>query len=188
MVAKISITTVFLLRKIFKALSSSYCCILENIPRVMWKTSILQLKPVAKLKLIPVFIRRNIQSISPDFIKCCPLLGRREKIVRATVPSSCATILIPDSADASAWSAPAKSKQGFLPSALTHCLCPLCRAQHWLFSCLLSAPLHCCWFPLGSQHQGMSCLYFSDDVEVKELTLQIYDWFGQDHCKAWHFC
>lgn len=125
-------------------------------------------------KWITVFIRRNIWSIGLDLLKCCPLLGRRVKTVRATVPSSCTTILILDLVDAPAWSARAKSKQGFLPSALRHCLCPLCRAQHWLLSCLLSVLLHRCWSPFGSQHQVMSYLYFSDDIEVKELTLQIY--------------
>lgn len=75
---------------------------------------------------IPVFIRRNIWNIGPDFLKFCPFLGRRVEIVRATVSSSCTTVLILDLADASAWSAPAKCQQGFLPSALTHCLCLPC--------------------------------------------------------------
>lgn len=126
-------------------------------------------------KWIPVFIRRNIWSIGPDFLKFCPRLGRRVKIVRVTIPSPGTTILVPYLADGSAWSAPAKCKQGFLPSALTPCPCLLCRAQHWLLSCLLSVPLHGCWSPFGSQGQVVSCLYFSDDVEVKELTTA-YSW------------
>lgn len=95
-------------------------------------------------------------------------------------------VLIVGLAGALAVSAQADCRQGPLFSSdATHCQC---RAQPWLPSCLLRVPLSCCWSPFGSWNQVMSYVYFPDDVEGKELTLQIYTWFGQECYKAWHLC
>lgn len=126
-VAKISITTLFLPRKILKALLVSYCCSLKNIQGHEQAKCLLQLKLIAKVwtdsclheeKYLKYWSRssqvpfcawkkgKNSRSNSSQFLHC--------------------PILIPDLADASSSSAPANCRQGFLPSAVTCCLCPVC--------------------------------------------------------------
>lgn len=126
-VAKISVTTSFLLKVMLRALSLSYCCILKNISRGMskqnlfyswslllnWADSCLHkekyLKYWLRFSQVPFFAwkKSKTSSINSSQFLGCP-------------------ILIPDLADASTSSAPANCRQGFLPSAVTHQFCPVC--------------------------------------------------------------
>ena len=96
-------------------------------------------------------------------------------------------ILIPDLAGASASSAPANCRPGFLPSAVNDCLCPVCAGHsagyipaYWALPSI-AADLH-----LAARTK--LCPVCTFQMMRKELTLRIYAQFGQDHCKARHFC